>query len=722
MIPTVPVSFEVIDQNGVPVANAIVVVKLNRMELFEGLVVPDRVETTADANGAGVIQLWPNALGSRASAYEIRIWGPDKKQKYLDAEVVVPNVPCNLHEILVLAPFAPLSPAVLAAAQLKQATVEAVIAKNSANASATSALDSKNASSSSMTVAIDNANVATTKANEATVSAVASAASAATADAQRVTTEAARVASLLNANNALGSANAAAASSAAATNQAGISATQASNSAASAASSQASRLASEAARDASAASAATADAQRVLAQAARTGAELAEANAEAAEAAASASAASAAASLDAFDDRYLGARSSDPLVDNDGSALLTGALYYRTTVPIGMKVYSGSSWLAAASAAAPSTFIETLLDDATAAAARSTLGVINARGLFFKPDTTSVAFTKTGAGTLSVKAGTIVDVLGTSVTFATATAIVMPALTGGTDYAIYACTDGTVRADSSFTAPTGYTIANSRLIGGFHYGLVAPGTTVAGGSFNTAGSVQTGGMVWTQPDVDKIAGVNLYSLWDLRWRANVADLRAQRGFVLTDAGTWVAIYFTGTDTDTNGLSRNNVAVASGTVLPRIPATMGGNGALTYADYNWWRVSEHARAYGARLLTEAEANIAFFGVTENQSLGGASSTIPLTTRQPGYTSKYGIEQATGHIWIWGDDSAGAIATGFVENGGRGQSYANTVIKVLLGGSRGSSATTGSRLSSWNGGPTYSNWNVGLRAAVDHLMLA
>ena len=347
----------------------------------------------------------------------------------------------------------------------------------------------------------------------------------------------------------------------------------------------------------------------------------------------------------------------------------------------------------------------------------------NARsaGLFYKDSTTSVAFTKTAANTASIKAGTIVDVLGVSVTFTAATAIVMPTLTAGTDYAIYACQDGTVRADSSFTAPSGYTVANSRLIGGFHYGLVASGTTVAGGSFNSAGSVQTGGMVWTQTDVDNIAGINLFSFWDLKWRANVSDLRAQKGFVLTGAGTWVAIYFAGTDTDTNGLSRNNVAVASGTVLAKIPTTMGGNGTLTYADYTWWRASEHARAHGARLLTDAEANIAFFGVTENQSLGGAASTIPLTTRAAGYTSKYGIEQATGHHWVWGDDSSGTTASGFVANGGRGQSYTSGTTKVILGGSRGDAAISGSRTSNWGSGPTNSNWVFGLRAACDHLML-
>jgi hypothetical protein len=37
-------------------------------------------------------------------------------------------------------------------------------------------------------------------------------------------------------------------------------------------------------------------------------------------------------------------------VDNDGNALVTGALYYRTTAPIGMKVWDGSQWLEASAA------------------------------------------------------------------------------------------------------------------------------------------------------------------------------------------------------------------------------------------------------------------------------------------------------------------------------------------------------------------------------------
>jgi hypothetical protein len=55
------------------------------------------------------------------------------------------------------------------------------------------------------------------------------------------------------------------------------------------------------------------------------------------------SATSAANSFDDFDDRYLGAKSSEPSTDNDGDALVTGALFFDTTVGA-MKVYTGSAW------------------------------------------------------------------------------------------------------------------------------------------------------------------------------------------------------------------------------------------------------------------------------------------------------------------------------------------------------------------------------------------
>ncbi len=46
---------------------------------------------------------------------------------------------------------------------------------------------------------------------------------------------------------------------------------------------------------------------------------------------------------DSFDDRYLGAKASDPTVDNDGNPLVTGAFYFNFTVG-SMKVWTGSAW------------------------------------------------------------------------------------------------------------------------------------------------------------------------------------------------------------------------------------------------------------------------------------------------------------------------------------------------------------------------------------------
>ena len=72
------------------------------------------------------------------------------------------------------------------------------------------------------------------------------------------------------------------------------------------------------------------------------------------------SAASAAASLvsvnsvfDSFDDRYLGAKYSDPTLDNDGNALVAGTVYYNTTSST-LRFYNGAAWEAPTAAAATS--------------------------------------------------------------------------------------------------------------------------------------------------------------------------------------------------------------------------------------------------------------------------------------------------------------------------------------------------------------------------------
>lgn len=52
------------------------------------------------------------------------------------------------------------------------------------------------------------------------------------------------------------------------------------------------------------------------------------------------------AAYDSFDDRYLGTKTSDPTVDNDGNALVSGALYFNSVSQV-MKLYTGSAWVAA---------------------------------------------------------------------------------------------------------------------------------------------------------------------------------------------------------------------------------------------------------------------------------------------------------------------------------------------------------------------------------------
>jgi len=91
-----------------------------------------------------------------------------------------------------------------------------------------------------------------------------------------------------------------------------------------------------------------------------------ETNAGNSETAAASSAAAAATTYDNFDDRYLGDKASDPTLDNDGNALLTGALYFNTTSDA-MKVYTGSSWAAVAPTATSVTVSQ--ISDLTATAA-----------------------------------------------------------------------------------------------------------------------------------------------------------------------------------------------------------------------------------------------------------------------------------------------------------------------------------------------------------------
>ena len=209
------------------------------------------------------------------------------------------------------------------------AATSATAADSSATAAASSATDAQTAQTAAET-AETNAETAQTAAELAETNAQTSetnaATSASTASTQATNASNSASAASTSATNASNSASAASTSETNASSSASAASTSASN---------ASTFATNASNSASAASTS------------ETNAATSETNASNAQTAAETAQAAAEAAADNFDDTYLGAKSSDPSVDNDGDALTTGDLYFNTTANE-LKVYNGSSWQTAA--------------------------------------------------------------------------------------------------------------------------------------------------------------------------------------------------------------------------------------------------------------------------------------------------------------------------------------------------------------------------------------
>lgn len=322
---------------------------------------------------------------------------------------------------------------------------------------------------------------------------------------------------------------------------------------------------------------------------------------------------------------------------------------------------------------------------------------------FYKPTPTQVAFYKTGGDTASAYAGLVVDVAGTEVTLASATTIAMPTLVAGTDYGIWIKDDGSLQASNSYvTAPAS---GNWRLIGGFHYAPGGNATAQAGGN--------------TTPTI------NEYSFWDLKFRPACSD---PRGMSLVSGSFWSDIYLLGVDHLTNGTSRYNVAIADGSSPPKIPYEFGGNGSTAYGSFNWWQAGEVLRSHGKRLPTYDEFAALAYGTTEVTSSGGSDvpttgvSGTGATNAWNKFTSRWGVIQVTGCLWIWsGEFGGGAATAGWVANsGGRGSTYQMENV-ARFGGAFSDYGDVGSRVSVWNSSPATSNSYTTARGVCDHLII-
>lgn len=197
-----------------------------------------------------------------------------------------------------------------------QTAAEAAVVDSSAAeaAAAAAALSEEHAATSETNAASSETAAASSESAAAT-----SETNAATSETNAAASEAAAATS--EANAAMSETNAAASEAAAALSEtnAATSETNAAASESAAALSESNAADSEASAAASAAAAAISEANAATS----------EANAEAA--------------WDSFDDRYLGAKSSDPATDNDGNTLLTGALYWNTTTDE-IKIWNGTGW------------------------------------------------------------------------------------------------------------------------------------------------------------------------------------------------------------------------------------------------------------------------------------------------------------------------------------------------------------------------------------------
>jgi hypothetical protein len=215
-----------------------------------------------------------------------------------------------------------------AAAATTSATNAATSASAAASSASAASTSASNAATSESNAATSESNASTSESNASTSATNASnSATAASTSASNAATSESNAST--SASNAASSASAASSSATSASNSASTATTQASN---------ASTSASNAATSASNASTSESNAATSESNAATSAT-----NASNAQTAAETAQAAAEAAADSIDDTYLGAKASNPTVDNDGDPLTVGDWYFNTTSNQTF-IYNGSSW------------------------------------------------------------------------------------------------------------------------------------------------------------------------------------------------------------------------------------------------------------------------------------------------------------------------------------------------------------------------------------------
>ncbi|WP_022940109.1 major tropism determinant [Psychromonas hadalis] len=279
-----------------------------------------------------------------------------------------------------------------------------------------------------------------------------------------------------------------------------------------------------------------------------------------------------------------------------------------------------------------------------------------------------------------------VDISGVTCNFASGVNITMPALTVGTDYAIYA-TETELIASANFTVPDGYTAQNSRRIGGFHYG---------------------DNRIYPR------------SFWDLKFKPECND---PRGMVRTFQGFWADIYLLNTTPDLLGTSAYNAQIADGASTPKKPAVLGGDGVSQYANFTQYTATKIAYAYGKRLPAPAEFYALALGAVGGHSAGVDSikTIFDVDSR-----SDIDCEQVSGHLYQFGCSMAsfnsGTISWKTHDPEENAKTYVHDLKGVMFGGNwsdyNGESGTSGASCTYWISVILQSQESMGARCICNH----
>ena len=502
---------------------------------------------------------------------------------------------------------------------------------SAASTSATNAASSASSASTSATTATTQAGIATTKASEANTSATNAATSetnAATSETNAAGSASAASTSASNAatsaTNAASSASSASTSASTATTQAGIATTQASNASTSATNAATSETNAAASASAAATSASNASTSASSAASAQSAAETARDQTLAA--------------FDSFDDRYLGQKSTAPTLDNDGDALVAGALYFNTTTNE-MKVYDGTQWLNAYASLSGALLATSNLSDLNnVSTARDNLGLGTAAvedvGYFATAAQGTNADTAYGwgnhasAGYLASSNYTASDVLNKIKTVdgagsgldadlldGNSSAYFQQALVSGTN--IKTVNSTTLLGSGNLAVGTVTSVGGTGTVSG----LTLSGTVTGTGNLTLGGTLSL-----TSGNVTTALGYTPYNSTNPSGYVNTAGARSALSFTegsgAYNSSTGVITIPTNTNQLTNGAgfvtSSGVTSVAAGngmtftTITGTGTVTMGTPGTLTNTSTNSVSAGTHTHELTGELVTTTTGSAPYYG--------------------------------------------------------------------------------------------------------------